>query len=420
MRFICVSCFGAQKRRKCIGRRTQTAIAVTLSYHRIYITNITTMIRPTTLLLSRGRYSSMMDLGGVGQAAVTKKINVGKNNKVRAICLDFHLITRSIEERRALAEKEIENGRIQNSIENAASKSESSSADTIQPDTSVIQSFANMLGVQLGGLGDSINHKTKQQDDLSGILGNDYKSEPEQKVTTPKKVITPLSSHSDIRSKYSQKLRNKIEGGVAGLDLANSEREGTLKKGDASMHLTARNLISAEGAAGSSTSSSRWLATTGVGKLLSFVDGRSMQIVLLPLPSTPSMPQSDEDVKRTLEEMTSLTRQLPNVNFDLLIADGRRRGQVVTEGQNDNAAQDVLANVLSKMDTVDPIQFVLVSDRDDYLGAGRDLGMFTARVRPKNKRRGLTTNYNVDDVGSVQEVINDINGVSFNSALKAK
>ncbi len=72
------------------------------------------------------------------------------------------------------------------------------------------------------------------------------------------------------------------------------------------------------------------------------------------------------------------------------------------------------------MGDVEPIQFLLVSDRDDYLGAARDLNMYTVRVRPKNKRRGLTTNYNVDDVGSVQEVINDINGVSFNSALKAR
>jgi hypothetical protein len=369
------------------------------------------MMRPT-IFLFRGKYSSMLDMGGVGQAAVTKRINVGKNNKVRAICLDFHLITRSIEERRALADKEIEIDRIQSNTANTSTKLESAA---IQPDTSVVQSFANLLGVKLG---DSADFKTKrQEDDLSGILGNYHNSEAEQKTSTPKKVITS-HPHSDIRSKYSQKLRNKIEGGVAGLDLANFAKENNLKRGDASMHLAARNIISAEGAAGSSTSSSRWLAATGVGKLLSFVDGRSMQIVLLPLPSTPLIPQSDEDVKRTFEEMTNLTKQLPNVNFDLLIADGRRRNQIGAEGQND-AAQDVLLNVLSKMDDVDPIQFVIVSDRDDYLGAARDLGMFTVRVRPKNQRRGLTTNYNVDDVGSVQEVINDINGVSFNSALKA-
>jgi len=368
------------------------------------------MMRPTTILF-RGRYSSMLDMGGVGQAAATKRINVGKNNKIRAICLDFHLITRSIEERRALAEEEIEkSGRIQNN-----SASDAATPGAIQPDSSVVQNFANLLGVKLG---DSVLKRKQEEDDLSGLLGN--VSVPEKKAPVPKEAFTSSPHSTDIRSKYSQKLRNKIEGGVAGLELAKSEKEDTLKRGDASMHLAARNLISAEGAAGTSTSSSRWLATTGVGKLLSFVDGRSMQIVLLPLPSTPTMPQSDGDVKRTLEEMTSLTKQLPNVSFDLLIADGRRRGEVGTERQNDSTAQDVISNVLSKMGEIEPIQFLLVSDRDDYLGAARDQGMFTVRVKPKNKRRGLTTNYNVDDVGSVQEVINDINGVSFNSALKAR
>ena len=370
------------------------------------------MIRPTAFLF-RGRYSSMLDMGGVGQAAATKRINVGKNNKIRAVCLDFHLITRSIEERRALAEEEIENVRIQNNIANDAATSA-----VIQPDTSVVQSFANLMGVKLG---DSVHKKKQEEDDLSGLLGSIDSSVPEKKEPVlPKKALTSPSHSTDIRSKYSQKLRNKIEGGVAGLDLAKSEKEDTLKRGDASMHMAARHLMSTEGAAGTSTSSSRWLATTGVGKLLSFVDGRSMQIVLLPLPSTPAMPQSDDDVKRTLEEMTSLTKQLPNVNFDLLIADGRRRGEVGTERQNESTAQDVLSNALSKMGDIEPIQFLLVSDRDDYLGAARDLNMYTVRVRPKNKRRGLTTNYNVDDVGSVQEVINDINGVSFNSALKAR
>eukprot|EP00986_Skeletonema_menzelii_P015323 scaffold11500_cov144-Skeletonema_menzelii.AAC.9 len=374
------------------------------------------MIRPTASLF-RGRYSSMLDMGGVGQAAVTKRINVGKNNKIRAICLDFNLITRSIEERQALAEGQIENVRIQNSVSDDATTTFANTINNIQPDTSAVQRFANLVGVKLG---DTAHKRKQEEDDLSGLLGHIDNSVPDKKESVPRKVITPLSHATDIRDKYSQKLRNKIEGGVAGLDLAKFEKEDTLKRGDASMHLTARKLMSSNGAPGSSTSSSRWLATTGVGKLLSFVDGRSMQIILLPLPSTPSMPQSDEDVKRTLEEMTSLTRQLPNINFDLLIADGRRRGEVGTDAQNENTAQDVLANVLSKVDGIDPIQFLLASDRDDYLGAARDHGMFTVRVRPKNKRRGLTTNYNVDDIGSVQEVINDINGVSFNSALKAR
>ncbi len=380
-------------------------------------------MRPTTLLF-RGRYSSMLDMGGVGQAAATKRINVGKNNKVRAIALDFNLITRSIEERRALAEKENENRNNNAQNSNLINSAKAEAQTPIQPDTSVVQNMANLLGIKLGDSSPHTNQTKKHDnDDLSGILGSSnsiLESNQQQKSkesTREKLASTP--HNTDIRSKYAAKLRNKIEGGVAGLELAKSEKEDTLTRGDASIHLAARNLISAEGAAGSSatSSSSRWLATTGVGKLLSYVNGRSMQIALLPLPSTPSLPQSDEDVKQTLDEMTNLTNQLPKVSFDVLIPDGRRRGHVGTEEQNEKTAQDVLANALTKMD-VEPIQFVVVSDRDDYLGAARDLGMFTCRVRPKNKRRGLTTNYNVDDIGSVLEVINDINGVSFNSALK--
>ena len=48
-------------------------------------------IRPTRLVL-RGRYSSMMDLGGVAAADVKgggKLINAGKNSKIQAVALDF-------------------------------------------------------------------------------------------------------------------------------------------------------------------------------------------------------------------------------------------------------------------------------------------------------------------------------------------
>ena len=331
-----------------------------------------------------------------------------------AVALDFHLITRSIEARKLLADQE-----------NAANKmtlghvnDKQSAASTIQPNTSLVEKMANLLNVNLGG--DS-NNKSKQpeKDDLSAILGSSEETSYSDANNKPKPKV--ISSPIDIRNKYASKLRNKIDGGVAGLELANSEKENTMSRGDASMHMTARNLLSQEGMMGqtTNTSSSRWLATTGVGKLLSFLSARSMQIVLLPLPSTTSHPQSDEDVKLTNEEMVSLTKQLPNVKFDLLIPDGRRRGEERTERANDNTANDVLQNVLSKLDYVPPIKFVVVSDRDDYLEAARDNGMFTCRIRPKNKRRGnITTNYNVDDVAGVQDVVNDINGISFNAALK--
>lgn len=361
----------------------------------------------------------MLDMGGIAQAGVDTRINLGKNNKVRAVALDFHLITRSIEERRRMAEQEGVNG-----VGNKQPKSTSvsPSASEIQPDTSLVEQLANILKVNLGG--QSSKSKRSEEDDLSTILGRlnpAEKSSVDEKKSLSKVASTPPHvDHMDIRTKYAARLRNKIDGGVAGLELVKSDMEGAMKRGDAFIHLAARELISSEGMGGESNSSStRWLATTGVGKLLSFLSSRSMQIALLPLPSTPSHPQSDEDVQRTRQEMETLTRQLPNVQFDLLVPDGRRRGEEKTERSNDNTPEDVLTNVLSKIHDVPPLQFVVVSDRDDYLKAARENGMYTCRIRSKSKRRGdFTTNYDVEDVGSVLDVINEINGVSFNSALK--
>lgn len=365
----------------------------------------------------------MMDMGGVPEASVDTRINVGKNNKVQAVALDFHLITRSIEERRmqALAEKGnsgAAGGGASNGSVRSTPAASASAGGPVRPDASLVEKMANLLNVNINGNGDPPKSKSDRRDDLSGILGGsnaDDEGPAAAKRSAPPKSAPP---HADIRSKYAAKLRGKIDGGVAGLELAKSEREDTLRRGDASVHLAARELFSSEGMKETNVSSSRWLATTGVGKLLSLIGARSMRIALLPLPSTPSRPQTDEDVERTSREMESLTKQLPNVRFDLLVPDGRRRGGEGADGSHDDAAEDVLRHVLSTID-VPPLKFVVVSDRDDYLRAARDAGMFTCRVRPKNQRRGaITTDYNVEDAGSVQDVINEINGISFNFALK--
>ena len=346
----------------------------------------------------------MLDMGGIAQANADTRINVGKNNKIQVVALDFHLITRSIEERRRLAtEEQSGNAMLGNKPSTAAA-----AAASITPDISLVEKMASLLKA-----------KRADTDDLSAILGSSNKTE---KVSIANKEPTS-QQHLDIRMKYATKLRNKIDGGVAGLELANSAKENTMKRGDASIHLAARDLISSGAMGGgeaSNPSSTRWLATTGVGKLLSFLSSRSMQIAVLPLPSTSSHPQTDADVKRTSQEMESLTKQLPNVQFDLLVPDARRRGEERTDRSNDNTAEDVLRNrVLTKIQDIPPLKFMVVSDRDDYLKAARDNGMFSCRVRPKNTRRGnVTASYDVEDVGSVQDAINDVNGISFNSALK--
>ena len=73
--------------------------------------------------------------------------------------------------------------------------------------------------------------------------------------------------------------------------------------------------------------------------------------------------------------------------------------------------------VTSELDT-NPISILVVSDRDDYLRSARDLGIYTCRVRKKNMPRGnVTTNYTVEDVKEVEDVVNELNGISFNTVF---
>ena len=107
-------------------------------------------------------------MGGVAPADCKTKINVGKNNKVQAVALDFNLITRSIEERKrqALEDKEIASGG-KKAQTNSASAGVVSASSAVQPDTSMVQQMANLLNVQLGG-GESSPQSTKQaeEDDI--------------------------------------------------------------------------------------------------------------------------------------------------------------------------------------------------------------------------------------------------------------
>ena len=61
-----------------------------------------------------------------------------------------------------------------------------------------------------------------------------------------------------------------------------------------------------------------------------------------------------------------------------------------------------------------------MSDQDNLLKAARDSGMITCRIRPKNARRGnISAHYTVEDVLQVQDVVNEMNGISFNAVLNA-
>jgi len=214
------------------------------------------------------------------------------------------------------------------------------------------------------------------------------------------------------------KLRNRIEGGVAGLELAKSQRETQASKGDAEGHLTARAISMATKVA---TSGSQWLAGTGTGALLEFVKGRNMKVALLPKP----LGKNDDDTTVAGEgnRMEQLVRQLPKIKFDVVIKSGDEAisDKIATEERETITRKSISASVLNTVlakTNIPPISTLVVSDKDDYLEMGRSLGMYTCRIHVPNTRKGsASSHFVVNDISEVKTVVNELNGVSFTSVM---
>ena len=402
------------------------------------------MIRHSSriLLLPRGRFSSMLDLGGSPGAKVDTRVDVGKNNKVQACLLDFDLITRSIAAQKAKAEAET---RLTSSPKKSSFGGSSAAADIeipsdTRPDVGMVEKFAGLLRVQLGGQIGGKQQDGGGDDDLSLLTGERSKrsfaaelpsfghsaemgdvskanagfssagmanipnrkkigadgDDSDSSISAPKGL--PLT---DIRERYAKKLRSKLDGGLAGIDLARYQRDEALKKGDAAGNAVARRVAEANPP---SESGSRWLAATGSGDLLMCLSGRSMKVALLPVPGGDGDAADKEG--RTMEELTA---QLPQARIDVLARGG--------PGQS---CDGILKSVSEELN-VPPLGTLLVSDRDDYLRSAKEMGMFTCRVRPKNAPRGnITASHSVSTVAEVQDVINELNGISFNAVFGGK
>jgi hypothetical protein len=362
------------------------------------------------LQFPRGRYSSMMDMGGMGTAKTDTKLDTGKNNKVRAIALDFDLITRSVDAQRSLEEKKAQQGL---GDKPSSSKTPALSKSIEPSNINIFQDIANLLNVKLGD--NDIGQKKKQNDDdnddLSRLIGNSKSSEEGTKEEKDKESSPQMNIPTmDIRAKYAKKLRSKMDGGIQGIDLAKTQKEEALKRGDAaSGHFEARSLAAANSV---TTSGSKWLALTGTGALLTYLNSRSMKIILMPQPGFSDSDVATERARVEQDRMISFAKQLPNIKFDLMIKG--LSGNVSSSSPSESIILDKIISELS----VPQISTLVVSDRDDYLRSARDKGMFTCRVRQKNQPRGnVTTNYNVEDLSEVEEVLNEVNGISFNTVF---
>lgn len=160
----------------------------------------------------------------------------------------------------------------------------------------MIENLANMLNVDLGGT--LRGNKDRDDDDLSRLTGSSSRTSSNRARNTFSKppagfsaeedeigssilstingntskqqnhprmkdddilVSTKAPPVSDVRSKYADKLRKKLDGGLAGVESAKALREDALTKGDAAGHLSARRIASSQPVG----TGSKWLAASG-------------------------------------------------------------------------------------------------------------------------------------------------------------
>jgi hypothetical protein len=420
-----------------------------VSMHTMTSIRINTMTRLLPRKFSSyrpGQYSRMMDMGGVPQTKSSIKLNFGQKNKIQAIALDFNLITRAVDEARSegVTVGSSSNATTSNPGTSSGAPWLSSSATSffgkssgVMPNVGLVQDIANLLKVKIGEEETSktisvdepdeatlarLFTKSSNDDDKMTISTETSESISSSNIKKPPLIPTTTSNLlpsaiTDIRSKYASKLQKKIDGGASSLDRQKEEK--LLNRGDASLHLAARAIATNKNNPNNtSTGPTRWLAASGTSKLLSFISSRSMKIALLPIPrsqhadSAQKVPKEEEETSNnTGKAMEELSHQLPHVQFHLLIKSGEGKDLA-------NVIVRQVQDAMSKDHGILPINTLIVSDRDDYLREGRDMGFYTCRIRPNNLRRGnVTTNFTTETIAEVEDVINELNGLSMNSVL---
>ena len=348
--------------------------------------------------------SRMLDMGGVPSASndrtLIRTVNASKNSKLQAVAFDFQVLLRGNS-----ANANGENNVQKNAHQSASSVTSTADGRSVlklqttpQADLTKVQEVASLLKVDLESGKRKTQYESNNKDDVSAIISS-------ASVTrSPNAKNSGRFPHEDIRAKYARKL----QGGIAGLELAKSEVENASSRGDAAGHLSARKLaMQMPVEPTQSGKGSRWLASPDTSRLLSFLTHRSIRIALLPHPPIVNNPQSQEEEEQS---MRALSAQLKDVVIDVVVPK-------LTSAEPATLKVTIQKNVLNEL-RMDPNLVLMVTDRDDYLRAARDLGMQTCRLQPKNARRGnISAHFTASTIGDVQEVVNEINGISFNSVL---
>lgn len=355
------------------------------------------------------RFSRMLDLGGSPtehSSSVVRTVNASKNCKIQAVCFDFDVLTKSVDE--------IDQQQAASMMMKETNPTRASPSLLVAPDMTAVQQVAQLLNVSL----DSRQTTSKHSDELSDKEEQDLKrlmamsgDEEETSASTPSTVVEPKRPKNynpldqDIRSKYAAKLAQKR---ASVTDTVSSDT--STMKGDASFHLAARAAAVTQG-----RPSTKWLAQSGTGALLQYLTRRSIRLALFSTTRTNERhaPNDSETSSSQLHAMQNFQAQVKStVMIDVLTANSN----------NELSLEQLFRNTLEALDCVqEPTKLLVVSDRDDLLRVAKDASCVTCRIhRPKQPRGNVSAHYTVPSVAQVQGVVDEMNGISFNALNKTR
>ncbi|KAG7362886.1 hypothetical protein IV203_026246 [Nitzschia inconspicua] len=350
--------------------------------------------------------SRMLDMGGMPSASndrtPIRTINASKNSKLQAVAFDFEILIKSSPG----TDSSSNNININNNNNKSATPPKGMDSSDLRlntrptADLDQINQVANLLKVDINA--DSPTFKNPYKESVSSFGNTTGTTSLPTPPSPPKPKLPKTAPHEDVRAKYARKLK----GGLAGIELAKSQVEESLAKGDAAGHLAARKMVMQDTPPHSS-GGSRWMANSAASKLLTYLTHRSIRIVLLP---DPKRVGNAEKQQQEQDWMRDFQTQLRDVVIDVAVPS-------LQSADEATLSQTLQKNVLNEL-SMDPALVLVVSDRDDYLKTAKDLGMLTCRLQPKNARRGnITAHFTSPSVDNVQEIVNEINGISFNAVL---
>jgi hypothetical protein len=402
--------------------------------------------RRSLSVLSSGRFSRLLDLGGApssqNDARPTKLLNLNKNCHLQAVIFDFGLLIQAMQHAADEQPSSPSRTAVQPVVDSLLAPA--------SPDVAKIHEVANLLKVDVTGKYPASADQTiiendrqwkDEDDDLSLILGETKGvSLPSLSDRAKQEPSNSVSPGDGIRSKYAEKLRK-----VTGSDIrvtndssssshknSSSNDGGAKTKGDAEFLALARARSTAmESTLSSSSSGShQWMAGSGTGQLLSYLNVRSMKLGLAAAPVKAAAP-SDAPPPPSLEasQMSDFAKQLKDrIHFDVVVSEqcqapqliattlARLQGTATSTVASDNHDQTLTPP--TTMVPIAPQRCLWVSDRDDCLRAAKEAGLLTARiVRPNARRGNVSAHYTVETVAEIMSVVNEINGISFNAVL---